>query len=60
MSAKIGRVRFYLFFGILILSFWVISCKAPQIEGPQESYLPSEIAPSLSELPLRIELMSKK
>ena len=61
MAAQIARVRFfYPFFSLLILSFCIISCKTPQIEGPQESYLPSEIAPSLSELPLRIELDVKK
>jgi len=38
-----------------------VSCKSTQIiEQPKESYLPSNLAPALSELPLQIELDVKK
>lgn len=36
------------------------SCKTMQIEKPNESYLPSNLAPALSELPLQVELDVKK
>ncbi len=36
------------------------ACKTMQIEKPKESYLPSKIAPALSELPLQVELDVKK
>lgn len=38
----------------------ISSCKTMQIEKPKESYLPSNIAPALSELPLKVELDVKK
>jgi len=44
---------------ILVLTF--NSCKtALQIEKPKESYLPSNLSPVLSELPLQVELDVKK
>ncbi len=36
------------------------SCKTLQVEKPVESYLPSELAPAVSEIPLKIELDIKK
>lgn len=42
----------------LILSLF--SCKSSHIEGPAESYLPSALAPAISEIPLEIELDVKK
>src|ERR1035437_2175336 len=36
------------------------SCKTMQIEKPKESYLPSNLSPALSELPLQVELDVKK
>ena len=36
------------------------SCKTMQIEKPKESYLPSNISPAISELPLQVELDVKK
>ena len=35
-------------------------CKTMQIEKPKESYLPSNLSPALSELPLQVELDVKK
>lgn len=49
---------------ILSIAFTTLifsSCKTTlQIEKPKESYLPSSIAPALSELPLQVELDVKK
>jgi hypothetical protein len=36
------------------------SCKTMQIEKPKESYLPSNLAPAVSEIPLQVELDVKK
>lgn len=36
------------------------SCKTMQIEKPKESYLPSSLAPAVSEIPLQVELDVKK
>ena len=36
------------------------SCKTMQIEKPKESYLPSNLSPAISELPLQVELDVKK
>jgi len=36
------------------------SCKSIQIEKPKESYLPSNLSPVISELPLQVELDVKK
>ena len=49
----------------LILLFAVIavllsSCKTLQIDKPKESYLPSTLAPAVSELPLQVEIDIKK
>jgi len=48
---------------ILSIAFVAIlfsSCKTMQIEKPKESYLPSNLSPALSELPLQVELDVKK
>ena len=44
--------------GIIALLF--TSCKTLQIEKPNESYLPSNLAPAVSELPLQVEIDIKK
>jgi hypothetical protein len=36
------------------------SCKTMQIEKPKESYLPSNLSPAISELPLKVDLDVKK
>lgn len=38
----------------------IASCKTTQIEGLAESYIPSDLSPSISELPLELELDLKK
>ncbi len=43
---------------LLLLIFH--SCKTLQVEKPVESYLPSELAPAMSEIPLKIEIDIKK
>jgi len=48
---------------ILSIAFMVLlisSCKTLQIEKPKESYLPSNLSPALSELPLQVQLDVKK
>jgi hypothetical protein len=48
---------------ILLVSFTILffsSCKTLQIEKPKESYLPSNLAPAVSELPLQVEIDIKK
>jgi hypothetical protein len=45
---------------ILSLTLLFNSCKTLKIDKPKESYLPSSIAPSLSELPMTVELDVKK
>lgn len=47
-------------FSVTLISLFLASCKTMQIEKPSESYLPSNIAPALSELPLQIEIDVKK
>jgi hypothetical protein len=49
-----------IFFSLVIIGLISQSCKTLQIEKPKESYLPSNIAPALSELPLQVELDVKK
>jgi len=49
-----------LLFLALFFNFLIVSCKTAKIEGPAESYLPSELAPAISELPLELELDVKK
>src|ERR1035437_1240760 len=49
-----------LIFSIACISLLLSSCKTLQIEKPSESYLPSNIAPALSELPLQVEIDVKK
>jgi len=61
MKYKMSRAaKSSLFFNLLILVLTITSCKTAQIEGPVESYLPSEISPAMSEFPLEIELDVKK
>jgi len=43
-----------------IVLLLIPSCKTMQIEKPKETYLPSNLAPALSELPLLVELDVKK
>lgn len=45
---------------IACIALFLTSCKTMQIEKPSESYLPSNIAPALSELPLQVEIDIKK
>ncbi|MEN6618095.1 MAG: DUF4403 family protein [Rikenellaceae bacterium] len=45
---------------VFCLILFLTSCKTTHIEGPAESYLPSELAPAISELPLELELDIKK
>ena len=52
------KINFILASAIFVLTF--NSCKTLQIEKPKESYLPSNLAPALSELPLQVELDVKK
>ena len=49
-----------LFCKMAVVAFVVTSCKTAQIEGPQESYLPSGLSPAMSEFPLQVELDVKK
>ena len=52
------KLNFLLPFAALLLT--LNSCKTLQIEKPKESYLPSNLAPAMSELPLQVELDVKK
>lgn len=48
---------------LFILSFLLLnlnSCKTLQIEKPNESYLPANLAPAISEIPLLVEVDVKK
>ena len=47
-------------FSIICFAFIFSSCKTLQIEKPKESYLPSNLSPVISELPLQVELDVKK
>ena len=47
-------------FSIACIALFLNSCKTMQIEKPSESYLPSNIAPALSELPLQVEIDVKR
>ncbi|HEY6915960.1 MAG TPA: DUF4403 family protein, partial [Paludibacter sp.] len=50
-----------LIFGVITIAALLFSsCKSLQIEKPKESYLPSNLAPAVSELPLQVELDVKK
>lgn len=42
------------------LTLFLFSCGTSKIEGPAESYLPSDLAPAMSEIPLEFELDVKK
>jgi hypothetical protein len=44
----------------IAVAFLFNSCKSLQIEKPVESYLPSNISPALSEIPLNIQIDIKK
>ncbi len=46
---------------IIIASLFLFhSCKTLQIEKPKESYLPSNLTPAISELPMQVEIDVKK
>ncbi|MDP4239126.1 MAG: DUF4403 family protein [Bacteroidota bacterium] len=45
---------------IAFIALLFSSCKTMQIEKPKESYLPSNLSPAISELPLQVELDVKK
>lgn len=47
---------------LLLVSFILLlnACKTIQVEKPKESYLPSTLAPAMSEFPLQIEIDIKK
>lgn len=45
---------------IAFIALLFSACKTMQIEKPKESYLPSNLSPALSELPLQVELDVKK
>jgi len=51
-------VKKFLFSICLVLVLF--SCKTSRIEGPAESYLPSDLAPAVSEIPLEFEIDVKK
>jgi len=55
---KVKKQNLLLILASLLLM--VSSCKTLQIEKPKESYLPSNLSPALSELPLTVELDVKK
>jgi len=56
---KSFKIQHYLTLAVLIaLSF--ASCKTLQVEKPKESYLPSNLTPAVSELPLQVEIDIKK
>jgi len=48
------------FVAIASISLLFTACKTMQIEKPTESYLPSNLSPAMSELPLQVELDVKK
>jgi hypothetical protein len=53
--------KLILIFSVALMALTFNSCKtALQIEKPKESYLPSNLAPALSEIPLQVELDVKK
>ena len=52
------RKFFYLI--VIAVVFLLNSCKSLQIEKPVESYLPSNLAPAMSEIPLKVEIDVKK
>lgn len=52
--------KFNVICAITLLALTFNSCKTLQIEKPNESYLPSNLASTLSELPLQVELDVKK
>ncbi len=52
--------KHFFFVAIASVGLLFTACKTMQIEKPTESYLPSSLAPALSELPLPAELDVKK
>jgi hypothetical protein len=52
------KLNIVLMLASMLLTF--NSCKTLQIEKPKESYLPSNLAPAVSEIPLQVELDVKK
>jgi len=41
---------------LAFMTFGFTSCKTLQVEKPKETYLPSNLAPAISELPLKLEI----
>jgi hypothetical protein len=52
--------KYYFILPVLSMIFAFTSCKTMQIDKPKESYLPTNMAPAVSELPLQVELDVKK
>jgi len=53
--------RIFLHFAVILLSAFIqFSCKTLKTERPVESYLPSQLTPAVSELPLQVEIDIKK
>ncbi len=52
--------KHFFFVAIASIGLLFTACKTMQIDKPTESYLPSNLAPALSELPLPVELDVKK
>lgn len=53
------KIKFQLLVPVTVL-FLLASCKTLQVEKPAESYLPANLQPALSELPLQIEIDVKQ
>lgn len=54
-----SKIKFHFFVPVAVL-FLLASCKTLQVEKPAESYLPANLQPALSELPLQIEIDVKQ
>jgi hypothetical protein len=52
--------KYYFILPVLSMILTFSSCKTMQIEKPKESYLQTNMAPAVSELPLQVELDVKK
>lgn len=53
--------RTFLHFAVILVTVFIqFSCKTLKTERPVESYLPSQLTPAVSELPLQIEIDIKK
>ena len=54
------KLKIFSLLSIVMLMTFLNSCKTLQIEKPIESYLPSDLAPAVSEIPLKVEIDIKK